>query len=333
MADKSIDKRLEELKVKAEKQFGQGSILLLGDDEPPVTGIIPSGIYSLDKALGVGGLPKGRMVEIYGPESGGKTTLALYIVAEAQRRGDIVAYIDAEYSLDLNLAKILGVKTEELLISQPDSGEDALEKVEYLARSGEVGVIVVDSVAALTPKAEVEGHMGDSNMGVHARLMSQACRKLCSVVSKTNTLLIWINQTRMKIGVMFGNPETTTGGNALKFYCSQRLEVRKGEAIKEKDKVIGHSMVVKVVKNKMAAPFIRTEFPLIYGKGFDLAGDIFDMAVQYEVVEKAGAHYKFNGKEVGHGRNAAIESLSTDENLLAKIMEKLDEVTKVSPKV
>jgi recombination protein RecA len=328
MTVKDTEKRLEELKAKADKQFGQDSILLLGDDEPPVTDIIPTGIYSLDRALGIGGLPKGRMVEIYGPESGGKTTLALYIVAEAQRRGDIVAYIDAEYSLDLNLAKNLGVKTEELLISQPDGGEDALEKVEYLARSGEVGVIVVDSVAALTPKAEQEGKMGDSNMGVHARLMSQACRKLVSVVSKTNTLLIFINQIRMKIGVMFGSPETTTGGNALKFYCSQRLEVRKGETIKEKDEVIGHSMVVKVTKNKMAKPFIRTEFPLYYGKGFDLAGDIFDLAVQKEVIEKAGAHYKFEGKEVGHGRNASIEVLSKDEALLIKIVGKLDELTK-----
>lgn len=322
-----MNKKLKELKEKAEKQFGKGSVMLLGDNEPPVVDVIPTGIYSLDRALGVGGVPKGRMVEIYGPESGGKTTLALYVVAEAQRRGDIVAFVDAEHSLDLKLAKILGVKTEELLISQPNCGEEALEMVEHLARSGDVGVIVVDSVAALTPKAEIEGHMGDSNMGVQARLMSQACRKLTSVLSKTNTLLIWINQIRMKIGVMFGNPETTTGGNALKFYCSQRLEVRKGVAVKEGTKILGHNMVVKIAKNKVAAPFIKTEFPLFYGRGVDTVGDIFDLAVQVDVITKAGAHYSYGDLKLGHGRNAAVDKLAEDEKLLDEIREKLDAVT------
>jgi len=331
--DNKMDKRLKELKDKAEKQFGKGSVMVLGDTEPPVVDVIPTGIYSLDKALGVGGVPKGRMIEVFGPESGGKTTLALYVVAEAQRRGDIVAFVDAEHSLDLKLAKILGVKTEELLISQPDSGEEALEMVEHLARSGEVGVIVVDSVAALTPKAEIEGNMGDSNMGVQARLMSQACRKLTGVLHKTNTMLIWINQIRMKIGVMFGNPETTTGGNALKFYCSQRLEVRKGSPLKEGTNVLGHNVVVKVVKNKVAAPFVRTEFPLFYGRGVDTVGDIFDVAVNKNVITKAGAHYSYGDTKLGHGRNNAVDKLADNEEMLEEIREKLDEATETEEEV
>lgn len=320
-----MSKKLKDLIAKAEKQFGKGCLTYLGDNEAPVTDVIPTGIYSLDKALGIGGFPKGRMIEIYGPESGGKTTLALYAVAEAQQRGDVVAFVDAEHSLDLRLAKALGVKTEELLISQPDNGEQALEMVEHLARSGDVGVIVVDSVAALTPKAEIEGQMGDSNIGLQARLMSQACRKLTGVLSKTNTLLIWINQIRMKIGVMFGNPETTTGGNALKFYCSQRIEVRQGAKFKENDKVVGHTVVVKVVKNKMAAPFIRTDFPLIYGSGVDIVGDIFDLAVTLDIINKSGAWYSFEGKKLGQGRSNALGTIAEDDDMITKITEKLDE--------
>jgi len=326
-------KKLKELKEAIEKDFGKGSIMLLGDTDPPVTEVINTGIFSLDRALGIGGFPKGRMVEVFGPESTGKTTLALYVVAEAQRRGDVVAYVDAEHSLDLRLAKILGVKTEELLLSQPDSGEQGLEIVEKLARSGDVGVIVVDSVAALTPQAELEGNMGDSNMGVQARLMSQACRKLTGVVSKTNTTLIWINQVRMKIGVVFGNPETTTGGNALKFYCSLRLEVRRGEQLKEKDKVIGHNMIVKVVKNKLAPPFTKATFPLMYGRGVDVMGDIFDLATELGIVEKSGAWFKYNGEQLGQGRNAAVENVAENETLMNELIGKINESSEASKKL
>jgi len=319
-----MNKKIKELKEAAEKQFGKGAVMLLGDTDIPVTDVIPTNIYSLDRAVGIKGFPKGRMVEVYGPESSGKTTLALIVAAEAQQRGEIVAYIDAEHSLDLNLARILGVKVEELLISQPDSGEQALELVEHYARSGDVGVIVVDSVAALTPTAEVQGDMGDSHMGLQARLMSQACRKLVAVLHKTNTMLIWINQIRSKIGVVFGNPETTPGGMALKFYSSLRLEVRSGERLKNGTTVIGHVIVVKVAKNKLAPPFARVEFPLIYGRGVDKVGDIFDFAVVKGVVEKAGAWYSFNGDRLGQGRDNSVEKLAENESLVAKIVEKLD---------
>lgn len=322
-----MNSKIKELKTKAEKQFGKGSIMLLGDNEPVDTDNIPTGIFSLDQALGIGGIPRGRMIEVYGPESTGKTTLALYVTAAFQDRGLIAAYVDAEHSLDLKLAKVLGVKTGELLVSQPDSGEQALQLVEHLASSGDVGVIVVDSVAALTPQAEIEGQMGDANIGLQARLMSQACRKLTSILNKTKTTVVWINQVRMKIGVMFGNPETTTGGNALKFYCSQRLEVRKGQAIKEKvndkEAQVGHHMVVKVVKNKLASPFAKVQFPLLYGHGVDRIGDIFDLAVIDGIIDKAGAWYSYGGEKLGQGRNNAVESVANSSKLVDEIEGKL----------
>jgi recombination protein RecA len=312
--------KLKEIRANAEKQFGKGSIMLLGDSEIPQVEVIPSGIFSLDKALGIGGFPRGRMVEIYGPESTGKTTVALYVVAEAQRSGQAVAFVDAEHSLDLNLAKKLGVNTEELLVAQPDSGEQALEIVEHLTRTGEVGVIVVDSVAALTPKAELEGNMGDSNIGLQARLMSQACRKLTGLLSKSNTMIIWINQVRMKIGIAYGNPEVTTGGTALKFYSSLRLEVRKGTTIKDGEEVVGHNMNIKVVKNKLAPPFVKAEVPLLYGKGVDVVGDVVDLAVTKEIIKKAGPWFSFNGEKLGQGRDAAVEKIGSNKELLKTII-------------
>lgn len=322
-----MNKKLQDLKAKIEKSLGKGSIMLLGEQVTPVVDVVTTGIYSLDKVLGVGGFPKGRIIEVYGPESTGKTTLALSVIAEAQQKGDAVAFVDAEHALDLDMAAKLGVKVEELLLSQPDSGEDALELVETLARTGEVGVIVVDSVAALTPKAEIDGNMGDSHMGLQARLMSQACRKLTGVLSKTNTMIIFINQIRMKIGIMFGNPETTTGGNALKFYSSMRLEVRRGGKIMSGDKQIGHNVVVKVAKNKLAPPHAKTEIPLLYGIGFDKIGDVFDLAVQYNIIDKAGSWYSYGETKLGQGRNTAVEVVANDNNMLKEITKKLDELT------
>ena len=293
-----------------EKQFGKGSIMRLDKDTPAVeVEAISTGSLSLDMAIGVGGLPRGRVVEIFGPESSGKTTLALQVVAEAQKKGGIAAYVDAEHAMDIEYARKLGVKIEDILISQPDTGEQALEITETLVRSGAVDVLVVDSVAALVPRAELEGDMGDATMGSQARLMSQALRKLTSTVHKSKTLLIFINQIRMKIGVMFGNPETTTGGNALKFYSSVRLDIRRIGPIKQGEEVIGSRTRVKVVKNKVAPPFKQAEFDIIYGEGISRCGDLLDLATEQGLVEKTGAWYSFNGERIGQGRENAAEFL------------------------
>ena len=290
-----------------EKQFGKGSIMRLGQNESLVKDVevISTGSLALDIALGIGGLPKGRIVEIYGPESSGKTTIALSTIAQAQKKGGVVAFVDAEHALDVNYARKLGVNTEDLLISQPDTGEQALEITETLVRSGAIDVLVVDSVAALVPRAEIEGEMGDSHVGLQARLMSQALRKLTAAINRSNTLVIFINQIRMKIGVMFGNPETTTGGNALKFYSSVRLDVRRVGAIKNGEDVTGNRTAVKVVKNKMAPPFTKVEFDLMYGEGISLEGDVLDLAVTANFVDKSGAWYSYNGERLGQGRDQA----------------------------
>jgi len=293
-----------------EKQFGKGSIMRLGKDPlDREVQVIPSGSLGLDIALGIGGLPRGRIVEIYGPESSGKTTLTLHIVAEAQKRGGVCAFIDAEHALDVGYAKKLGVKTEELLVSQPDFGEQALEIADMLVRSNAIDVIVIDSVAALTPKAELEGEMGDTHVGLQARLMSQALRKLTAAISKSRTMVIFINQIRMKIGVMFGSPETTTGGNALKFYSSIRLDIRRVGALKKEEDVIGNRTRVKVVKNKMAPPFKEVEFDIIYGQGISREGDLVDLASEANIVEKSGAWFSFGGERIGQGRENAKQFL------------------------
>jgi recombination protein RecA len=296
-----------------EKQFGKGSIMRLGAEEkPPEVQVIPTGSLALDIALGVGGLPKGRVVEIYGPESSGKTTLTLHVIAEAQKRGGICAFIDAEHALDVSYARKLGVLTEDLLVSQPDNGEQALEIADMLVRSNAVDVVVIDSVAALVPKAEIEGEMGDSHMGLQARLMSQALRKLTGTISKSNTMVVFINQIRMKIGVMFGNPETTTGGNALKFYASVRLDIRRIGAIKQAEKAIGNRTKVKVVKNKLAPPFREVEFDIMYGEGISREGDILDLASEVNVIEKSGAWFAWKGERIGQGRENAKEFLKAN---------------------
>jgi len=304
--DKAIDLALGAI----EKQFGKGSIMRLGKDsiEREVQ-VIPTGSLGLDIALGIGGLPRGRIVEIYGPESSGKTTLTLHVVAEAQKRGGVCAFIDAEHALDVGYAKKLGVKTEELLVSQPDFGEQALEICDMLVRSNAVDVVVIDSVAALTPKAEIEGEMGDTHVGLQARLMSQALRKLTGAISKSRTTVIFINQIRMKIGVMFGSPETTTGGNALKFYASCRLDIRRVGALKKDEEVIGNRTRVKVVKNKMAPPFKEVEFDILYGQGISKEGDLVDLAAEANVVDKSGAWFSFNGERIGQGRENAKQFL------------------------
>ncbi len=303
MADKDKLKALELAVGQIEKQFGKGSIMRLGREEVPA-GIpaISTGSLGLDIALGVGGVPRGRIIEIYGPESSGKTTLALHIIAEAQKAGGQAAFIDAEHALDVTYARKLGVRTDDLLISQPDTGEQALEITETLVRSGAIDVIVVDSVAALTPRAEIEGEMGDAHMGLQARLMSQALRKLTGAISKSATTLIFINQIRMKIGVMFGNPETTTGGNALKFYASVRLDIRKIAAIKEGEEVTGGRVRVKVVKNKIAPPFRSAEFDIMFNEGVSKIGEIIDMGVEKNIVEKSGAWFSYDGTRIGQGR-------------------------------
>ena len=297
-----------------EKQFGKGSIMRLnaGDSLIKDAEVISTGALSLDIALGIGGLPKGRIIEIFGPESSGKTTLALSAIAQSQKTGGVVAFIDAEHALDINYARKLGVNVEDLLISQPDNGEQALEITETLVRSGAIDVLVIDSVAALTPRAEIEGEMGDSHMGLQARLMSQALRKLTASINRSNTLVIFINQIRMKIGVMFGNPETTTGGNALKFYSSIRLDVRRIGAIKNGEDVVGNRTSVKVVKNKMAAPFTKVEFDLMYGEGISAEGDILDLAAAANLVEKSGAWYSYKGERLGQGRDQAKEFLKAN---------------------
>ena len=303
-----------------EKQFGKGSIMRLDKNQPvQKVDVVSTGSFSLDMALGIGGLPRGRVVEIFGPESSGKTTLALQVIGEAQKKGGIVAYVDAEHALDVDYAKKLGVKTEDILISQPDNGEQALEITETLVRSGAVDVLVVDSVAALVPRAELEGEMGDAVMGAQARLMSQALRKLTATVHKSHTLLIFINQIRMKIGVMFGNPETTTGGNALKFYSSVRLDIRRIGAIKNGEEVVGSRTRVKVVKNKMASPFKQAEFDIIYGEGISKEGDLLDIASEKNVVEKSGSWFAFKGEKIGQGRENAVLTLKQNGKLLKDV--------------
>ncbi|MBI2066526.1 MAG: recombinase RecA [Deltaproteobacteria bacterium] len=303
-----------------EKVYGKGAIMRLDkEDVAQNVETISTGSLGLDIALGVGGLPRGRIVEVFGPESSGKTTLALQVVANCQREGGVVAYIDAEHALDVQYAKKLGVKSEELLISQPDSGEQALEIVDMLVKSGAVDMIVVDSVAALVPKAEIEGEMGEPQMGLQARLMSQALRKLTGNVSRTKTLVIFINQLRMKIGVMFGNPETTTGGNALKFYASVRLDIRRVNAIKQGEQVVGNQTRVKVVKNKMAPPFRQAEFDLVYGEGISREGELLDLGDLHKVIEKSGAWYTYGGEKIGQGRENAVKFLKENNDVAKKI--------------
>jgi len=311
-----------------EKNFGKGSIMRMGDGQKLNIKTIPTGSLTLDIALGVYGLPRGRVVEIYGPESSGKTTLALSVVAEAQRGGGSAAFIDAEHALDPEYAQKIGVNLDELLISQPDTGEQALEITETLVRSNALDVIVIDSVAALVPRAEIEGEMGDSMMGVQARLMSQALRKLTGAISKSHTVVIFINQIRMKIGVMFGNPETTTGGNALKFYSSVRLDIRRREAIKDGDETIGNHVTVKVVKNKVAAPFKTAEFDIMYNRGIDNEGELVDLGVRFELIEKAGAWFSYNDEKIGQGRESAKGYLKENPKIAEEIKKKIFEKTK-----
>ena len=314
--DKAIDLAVSTI----EKQFGKGSIIRLGENAPPPeVRVVPTGSLGLDIALGVGGLPRGRIVEIYGPESSGKTTLALHVVGEAQSTGGICAFVDAEHALDVGYARKLGVRTDDLLVSQPDCGEQALEITEMLVRSGAVDIVVVDSVAALTPRAELEGEMGDSHVGLQARLMSQALRKLTGTISKSNTLVIFINQIRMKIGVMFGSPETTTGGNALKFYSSVRLDIRRVGALKDGDKVVGNRTRVKVVKNKMAPPFREVEFDILYGEGISHEGDLVDLGAECGAVEKSGAWFGFEGERIGQGRENAKQFLRDHPDVARRI--------------
>lgn len=323
--NKERGRALELAIASIEKQFGKGSIMKMGDGKSSL-GQIPvcsTGSLALDKALGIGGLPKGRVVEIYGPESSGKTTLALSAAAQAQKAGGTVAFVDAEHALDPTYAAKLGVKVSDMLISQPDAGEQALEITETLVRSGGVDVLIVDSVAALTPKAEIEGDMGDSHMGLQARLMSQALRKLTSSIHHSRTLVIFINQIRMKIGVMFGNPETTTGGNALKFYSSVRLDVRRIAALKKGDQIIGNRTLVKVVKNKMAPPFTRAEFDLLYSEGISQSGELLDMALKEGIVSKSGAWFHFEGEKLGQGREAARLAIKENAALRGKLRKML----------
>jgi len=324
--DKEKDKAVGVVLGEIEKQFGKGAIMRLGaagEGAKPEVGVVSTGSLGLDIALGTGGLPRGRIVEVYGPESSGKTTLALHVLAEAQRAGGVCAFIDAEHALDVGYARKLGVKTEDLLLSQPDNGEQALEITDMLVHSEAVDVIVIDSVAALVPKAELEGEMGDSHVGLQARLMSQALRKLTGAVARGKCMVIFINQLRMKIGVMFGNPETTTGGNALKFYASVRLDVRRIGALKDGEQVVGNRTRVKVVKNKMAAPFRETEFDVAYGQGISRAGEIIDLGVEAGVLEKSGAWIAYGAERLGNGREAARQHLLEHQELLKEIRGKL----------
>ncbi|HEY4185808.1 MAG TPA: recombinase RecA [Polyangia bacterium] len=320
---KAIEERRQAISgamAEIEKQFGKGTLMRLGDAGPPAeVSVVSTGSLGLDLALGTGGLPRGRIVELYGPESSGKTTLALHAVAEAQRAGGVCAFIDAEHALDIGYARKLGVRTDDLLVSQPDCGEQALEIVDTLVRSNAVDVIVVDSVAALVPRAELEGEMGDSHVGLHARLMSQALRKLSGATSRGNTLVVFINQLRMKIGVMFGSPETTTGGNALKFYASVRLDIRRIGALKDGDRVVGNRTKVKVVKNKLAAPFREVEFDIGYGQGISLTGEIIDLGVEAGLIEKSGAWLSCAGERLGNGRDAACQTLASRPELVARL--------------
>jgi recombination protein RecA len=327
---KATEKLSEKVKALAqavgaiEKQFGKGSIMRLGEDhEMPPIAVIPSGSVGLDLALGVGGYPRGRVIEIFGPESSGKTTLALHAIAEVQKQGGVAAFIDAEHALDVSYARKLGVNLADLLVSQPDTGEQALEIAEQLVRSGACDLVVVDSVAALVPKAEIEGEMGDAHMGVQARLMSQALRKLTAVVSRNQATVVFINQIRMKIGVVFGNPETTTGGHALKFYASVRLDIRRIGAVKEGESVVGSRTRVKVVKNKVAPPFREAEFDVRYGVGVDRACEVLDLAVERGLVEKSGAHFALGGERLGQGRERAAEWLRTNPSAMEELVAQL----------
>jgi recombination protein RecA len=313
------DRAVEQAISQIEKQFGRGSIMKMGEEKVLDIPAISTGSLALDLALGIGGVPKGRVVEIYGPESSGKTTLALHIAAESQKLGGMVAFIDAEHALDVNYARKLGVDVDNLLVSQPDTGEQALDIAEILVRSGAIDVLIIDSVAALVPRAELEGEMGDQHLGLQARLMSQALRKLTAAISKSMTCVIFINQIRMKIGVMFGSPETTTGGNALKFYASQRLDIRRIAAIKDGEQVIGSRTRVKVVKNKIAPPFKEAEFDIIFGTGISKEGDILDLAVSSGLVEKSGAWYSYDGERLGQGRENARKLLAENTDVRDKI--------------
>ncbi len=316
-------KALQATLDRLDKSYGKGTVMRLGDDAIEDLDVISAGSISLNRALGVGGYPKGRVVEIYGPESSGKTTLAIHAIAEAQKKGGIAAIIDAEHAFDQLYAQNLGVDTENLLISQPDNGEQALEIADNLIRSGALDIIVIDSVAALTPKAEIEGEMGDSQMGLQARLMSKALRKLTSSISKANTCCIFINQLREKIGVMFGNPETTTGGNALKFYSSVRVDIRRSSAIKNADKVLGNRTRVKIVKNKVAPPFQQAEFDIMYGKGISKIGEIIDLGVEYNIINKSGSWYSYADAKLGQGRDAVKDILNDNPELLEELEEKI----------
>ena len=319
------DKVLSQVLLDIEKQFGKGAIMKLGDDTHNEIEVSPSGSLTLDIALGVGGYPKGRVIEIYGPESSGKTTLAIHAIAEAQKTGGIAAIIDAEHAFDRTYAKKLGVNVDTLLISQPDNGEQALEIADSLIRSGAIDIIVIDSVAALTPKAEIEGEMGDSKMGLQARLMSQALRKLTANISKTNTCCIFINQLREKLGVMFGNPETTTGGNALKFYASVRLDVRRTTQLKDGEDATGNRTRVKVVKNKMAPPFKKAEFDILYGEGISKISEILDLGVEYEIIKKSGSWFSYGESKIGQGREAVRQLLMDNPELAEEIEAKVRE--------
>ncbi len=317
------EKALQAALAQIERQFGKGTVMRMGDKEHQAVPAIATGSLGLDICLGIGGLPKGRIVEIYGPESSGKTTLTLQVIAEAQKVGGTCAFIDAEHALDPIYAEKLGVKVDDLFVSQPDTGEQALEVTDMLVRSGTIDVLVIDSVAALTPRAEIEGDMGDHHVGLQARLMSQALRKLTGNIKNANCLVIFINQIRMKIGVMFGNPETTTGGNALKFYSSVRLDIRRIGAVKEGDEIIGNETRVKVVKNKIAPPFKQCEFQILYGQGINQLGEVIDLGVQCGLVEKAGSWYAYNGDKIGQGKSNACEYLRENSNVASEIEQKI----------
>jgi len=325
--DENRKKALEAAKSQIERQFGKGSIMLLGDNEAVAIEAISTGSLGLDIALGIGGLPKGRIVEIYGPESSGKTTLTLQVAAQSQKAGGTVAFIDAEHALDPNYAEKLGVNVANLLVSQPDTGEQGLEIADMLVRSGAVDVVIVDSVAALTPRAEIEGEMGDQHMGLQARLMSQALRKLTGNIKRSNTLVIFINQIRMKIGVMFGNPETTTGGNALKFYASIRLDIRRTGAIKKGEEIIGSETRVKVVKNKVAPPFREAHFEILYGEGISHEGEIIELGAALNIIDKSGAWYAYQGEKIGQGKDNARQYLKENPKIAQEIEAKIRELS------
>ena len=318
-------KALQMAMAKIEKDFGKGSIMKLGDEKVDTVDVIPSGSLTLNIALGVGGYPKGRIIEIYGPESSGKTTLALHAIAEAQKKGGIAAFIDAEHAFDRFYAEKLGIQVENLLISQPDNGEQALAIADQLIRSAAIDIIVIDSVAALTPKAEIEGTMGDNKVGLQARLMSQALRKLTSEISKTNTTCIFLNQLREKIGVMFGNPETTTGGNALKFYASVRLDIRRVTSVKKGDEVIGNQVRVKIVKNKVAPPFRRAEFEIMFGEGISRTGEVLDLAINMDIIQKSGSWFSYNGDKLAQGRDAVKALLKDNPDLMEELEKRITE--------